>query len=190
MFNPDTAVSSFMPSLETAARTLKVMPIIAPVHSDAEIEAAVRDIGRESGGGLVSHPDLFMGAHRALVISAAARNNIPAVYPNAIFARGGGLLSYGPDQLDNFRRTATYVDHILRGEKPGDLPVQLPTKFKMVVNRKTGGGVASRRARAAGRDASDWIFRVWQARANSKSFGRIPQRLERNRLRRRPKRSA
>jgi putative ABC transport system substrate-binding protein len=78
-----------------------------------------------------------MLAHRAPIISAAARNNVPAVYPNSTYARDGGLLSYGPDQVDPFRRAATYVDRILRGEKPGDLPVQFPTKFEMVVNRKT-----------------------------------------------------
>ena len=82
-------------------------------------------------------PDLFTAAHRAPIISAAARNNVPAVYSGSYYARDGGLLSYGADRVDVFRRAATYVDRILRGEKPGDLPVQLPTKFEMVVNRKT-----------------------------------------------------
>ena len=75
--------------------------------------------------------------HRAPIVLAAARNNVPAVYSASYFARDGGLLAYGPDQVDNWRRAATYVDRILRGEKPGDLPVQLPVKFEMVVNRKT-----------------------------------------------------
>jgi hypothetical protein len=78
-----------------------------------------------------------MTAHRVPVISAAVRNNVPAVYLNSYFAREGGLLSYGPDPVDTFRRAASYVDRILRGEKPGDLPVQFPTKFEMVVNLKT-----------------------------------------------------
>jgi putative ABC transport system substrate-binding protein len=78
-----------------------------------------------------------MVAHRAQVISAAARNNVPAVYAPSFFTRDGGLLSYGPDPVDIWRRAASYVDRILRGEKPGDLPVQFPTKFEMVVNRKT-----------------------------------------------------
>ena len=84
-------------------------------------------------------PDVFTNVHRASIISAAARNNVPAVYASSgsTFVRDGGLLSYGPDLLDLFRRAATYVDRILRGEKPGDLPVQLPTKFEMVVNRGT-----------------------------------------------------
>jgi putative ABC transport system substrate-binding protein len=138
MFNPDTApVSAFMPSLEAAARSLKVVPITAPVHDDGEIETAIRALGREPGGGLVVLPDVFMNVHRAAIILAAARINVPAVYDVSAFARDGGLLSYGPDQVDNFRRAATYIDRILRGAKPGDLPVQFPTKFEMVVNLKT-----------------------------------------------------
>jgi putative ABC transport system substrate-binding protein len=140
MFNPDTApVSTFMPSLETAARSLKVEPIIAPVHSDEEIETAIIALGREPVGGLVVPPDAFMIAHRAPVISVAARNNVPAVYALSKLVRDGGLLSYGVDRVDLLRRAASYVDRILRGEKPGDLPVQLPTKFEMVVNRKSHG---------------------------------------------------
>jgi putative ABC transport system substrate-binding protein len=137
MFNPDTnAVSVYRPSFETAARSLKVVPITAPVHSDAEIETAITALGREPGGGLVV-PGGFTLTHRASIISAAARNNVPAVYARSEFVRDGGLLSYGPDPVDNWRRAASYVDRILRGEKPGDLPVQFPTKFEMVVNRKT-----------------------------------------------------
>jgi putative ABC transport system substrate-binding protein len=81
-------------------------------------------------------PDVFLLPHRTSIISAAARNNVPAVYPLSYYARDGGLLSYGVDQVDTWRRAASYVDRILRGEKPGDLPVQFPTKFEMVVNRK------------------------------------------------------
>jgi putative ABC transport system substrate-binding protein len=142
MFNPDTApVSSFMPSLEAAARSLKVTPIIAPVHSDGDIETAITALGREPGGGLVVMPDSFMNVHRARIILAAARNNVPAIYWPSDFARDGGLLSYGIDSLDLYRRAASYVDRILRGDKPGDLPVQLPTKFEMVVNRKTANAL-------------------------------------------------
>jgi putative ABC transport system substrate-binding protein len=139
MFNPGTApASAFIPSsLETAARALKVVAIAAPVHSDAEIETAIVALGREPGGGLVVMPDAFTAVHRAAIISAAARNNVPAVSFQHRFARDGGLLSYAPNEVDIARRAATYVDRILRGEKPGDLPVQLPTKFEMVVNRKT-----------------------------------------------------
>jgi putative ABC transport system substrate-binding protein len=138
MFNPDTApVSAFVPSFKTAARSLKVEPITAPVHSDAEIETATIALGREPGGGLVVPAGGFMFAHRATIISAAARNNVPAVYSGSEFVRDGGLLSYGVDPVDIYRRAASYVDRILRGEKPGDLPVQFPTKFEMVVNLKT-----------------------------------------------------
>jgi putative ABC transport system substrate-binding protein len=138
MFNPDTApASAYMPSFETAARLLKVEPIIAPVHSDAEIETALVALGREPLSGVVGMPDAWMTVHRAPIILAAARNNVPAVYSQSAFARGGGLLYYGIDQVDTWRRAASYVDRILRGAKPADLPVQLPTKFEMVVNRKT-----------------------------------------------------
>jgi putative ABC transport system substrate-binding protein len=138
MFNPDTApVSVYMPSLEKAARLLKVVLIISPVHSDVEIETSIIALGREPGGGLVVMPDVFTNVHHAPIILAAARNNVPTVDSNPYYARDGGLLSYGPDPVDIFRRAATYVDRILRGAKPGDLPVQFPTKFEMVVNLKT-----------------------------------------------------
>jgi putative ABC transport system substrate-binding protein len=140
MFNPDNMapVSILLPSLETAARSLKLGQIIAPVHNDEEIEAAIATLAREPGGGLVVMPDGgFTVVHRAPIILAAARNNVPAVYTLSEAAREGGLLSYGFDLVEGYRRAASYVDRILRGEKPGDLPVQLPTKFEMVVNRKT-----------------------------------------------------
>jgi len=138
MFNPDNpGASLYVPSLETAAQSLKVVPIPAPVHSDVEIETAIVAQGRELGGGLVIMPDTTTFLHRARLILAAARNNVPAVYWLSTFARDGGLLSYGVDLPDLYRRAASYVDRILRGEKPGDLPVQFPTKFEMVVNLKT-----------------------------------------------------
>jgi putative ABC transport system substrate-binding protein len=138
MFNPDTTPGSvYVSSFETAARTLKVEAIIAPVHSDAEIETAIKALGHEPGGGLAVMPDVFTVVHHGPIISAAARNNVPAVYAQSEFARDGGLLSYGPDLVDTLRRAASYVDRILRGAKPGDLPVQFPTKFEIVVNLKT-----------------------------------------------------
>ena len=140
MFNPDTTSSGgsyYLPVFEEAARSLKVAPIVAPVHSDAEIETVITSLGREPGGGLVVSTDPFMFVHRAPTILLAARNNVPAVYWNDVFTRDGGLLSYAPDPMDIFRRSASYVDRILRGAKPPDLPVQLPVKFKMVVNVRT-----------------------------------------------------
>jgi putative tryptophan/tyrosine transport system substrate-binding protein len=138
IFNPDTApVSVFMPSFETAARSLKVVPIAAPVHDDAEIETAIVALGREPRGGLVVMPDTFTIVHRVPIISAAARNKVPAVYPRPDYARDGGLLCYGVDQVDPWRRAAPYVDRILRGAKPSELPVQFSTKFELVINLKT-----------------------------------------------------
>jgi putative ABC transport system substrate-binding protein len=113
------------------------VPIVTPVHSDGEIETAITALGREPGGGLIVIPDIFTNVHRAPIVSAAARHKVPAVHNLSAYARDGGLLSYGPDRVDNWRRAATYVDRILRGAKPAELPVQLPTKFEMVVNLKT-----------------------------------------------------
>jgi putative tryptophan/tyrosine transport system substrate-binding protein len=144
MFNPDTAPgggSYFLPSFEATARSLKVEPIKAPVHNDAEIETVINSLGREPGGGLVVMADGFMQVHRTPIISLAARSNIPAVYYAAVFVRDGGLLSYGANFLDIFRRSASYVDRILRGEGPADLPVQLPTKFEMALDLKTAGAL-------------------------------------------------
>ena len=100
LFNPDTTPASlYLPSLETAARSLKMAPIVAPVHSDKEIEAAIIDLVHEPRGGLIVMPDGFMTAHRAPIISAAARNNVPAVYIASEFVRDGGLLSYAPEKV-------------------------------------------------------------------------------------------
>jgi putative ABC transport system substrate-binding protein len=137
MFNPDLPPAGYMPSFELAARSLKVELITAPVHGDVEIETAIIALGREPGGGLVVMPDAFTSVHRAPIILAAAQNNVPVVYSGSAFVKDGGLLSYGVDRLDNFRRAATYVDRILRGAKPAELPVQLPTKIEMVINLKT-----------------------------------------------------
>jgi putative ABC transport system substrate-binding protein len=126
MFNPDTAPgggSIFLPSFEAASRSLKMAPIVAPVHSDAEIEAVIASLGRELGGGFIVPPDAFMLVHRAQVMLLAARDNVPAVYPRSAYVRDGGLLAYGPDVVDIFRRAALYVDRILRGAKPSELPV-------------------------------------------------------------------
>jgi putative tryptophan/tyrosine transport system substrate-binding protein len=139
MFNPDTtpAASVYIPSVETATLALKVVAITEPVHSDVEIETAIIALGREPGGGFVIVPDLFKFVHRAPIILAAARNNVPAVYWASEFAREGGLLSYGVDEVDTWRRAATYVDRLLRGAKVSDLPVQYPTKFHLAINLKT-----------------------------------------------------
>ena len=120
-----------MPSLETAARSLNVTLIPAPVHSDAEIETAINALGHGPRAGLVVMPDIFMQVHRVPIIAAAARTNVPAVYPRSDFPRDGGLLSYGPNPVDIWRRAGSYADSILRGAKSGDLPVQFPSKLEM-----------------------------------------------------------
>ena len=140
LFNPDTApyVSSFyLPLFEAAASSLKLVLIAAPVHSDAEIETVMASLGAEPGNGLVIPPDGFTTGHRSVIISLATRNNVPTVSSDAAFLRDGGLLSYGPDLGDMFHRAAPYVDRILRGARPEELPVQLPIKFLMAINLKT-----------------------------------------------------
>ena len=141
VFNPDPGdyvETYFLPHFQAAARLLKVAAIAAPVHNDAEIEAVITSLAREPGGGFVGSPDGFLADHREVVLSLAARNNVPAVYgSNPDIVRDGGLLFYGSDGQDEFRRSASYVDRILRGAKPADLPVQLPVKFVMAVNIKT-----------------------------------------------------
>jgi ABC transporter substrate binding protein len=98
---------------------------------------AVAGLEREPNGGVLVMPDAFTLAHRELIITLAARHRLPAIYPFAVFTKSGGLLSYGIDQVEFYRRAAAYVDRILKGEKPADLPVQAPTKFELVVNLKT-----------------------------------------------------
>jgi putative ABC transport system substrate-binding protein len=140
IFNPDTAPGHgkyYMPDFETAARSSQVTPIPAAVHSIADLEAVITDLGRELGGGFVATADFFLLNHRTQMIAAAAQNHVPAVYPWREVAAAGGLLSYGPDLEDIVRRAAPYVDRILHGAKPAELPVQLPTKFEMTVNVKT-----------------------------------------------------
>jgi putative ABC transport system substrate-binding protein len=139
MFNPDTAPgggSYYLGPFEAAARSLTVEPVVARVHSDAEIEMAIAALGREQAGVVVAS-DSFMSIHRGTVISSAARNKVPAIMDFFNFTREGGLIAYGTNNVDLFRRAATYVDRILRGAKAGDLPVEIPTKFDLVINLKT-----------------------------------------------------
>jgi putative tryptophan/tyrosine transport system substrate-binding protein len=139
MFNPDTAPSGgnvFLGSFEAAARLLTVEPFTVPVRSDAEIETAVATLGRERAG-LVTMDDSFMAVHFGTVISSSARNKVPTISVAIEHVRRGSLISYGPDFNDLFRRAAGYVDRILRGEKPADLPVQTPTKYLTALNLKT-----------------------------------------------------
>ena len=144
MFNPDTAPlggAYFLGSFEAAAQSLGVEPITAHVRSDDEIEAMITSLGGGQSG-LVIMTDSFMGVHRGTVISLAARTKVPVIGADLpSFAREGGLLSYGASLRDIFRRAAPYVDRILRGANPGDLPVQAPVKYEMIINLKTANAL-------------------------------------------------
>ena len=139
IFNPRTApyYPLYLRAIEEAASSFAVGPLAVEVHDDAEIERAISDIGREPDGGLIVMPDSFNMVHRRATIALADRYRVPAVYYFSLFATDGGLISYGPDEADMFRRAAGYVDRILKGAKPADLPVQQPTNFRMIINLKT-----------------------------------------------------
>ena len=137
LFNPATApYADYLGSFEASARSLAVEAIAAPVHSPSEFEAVFSALARDPNGGLVAMADIFLSNHRVEITTLATRYRIPAVYPFHQFTEVGGLLSYGNDPPDNFRRAATYVDRILKGEKAADLPVQAPTKYELVINLK------------------------------------------------------
>jgi putative tryptophan/tyrosine transport system substrate-binding protein len=138
MSNPDNpGPAQFSRSAGTSAANLAVDLIMAPVHGPAEIETAMTMVGRAPGGGLIVPPDGFTIVHRQLIIELAARYRLPAIYGVRVFPRDGGLVSYDYDRNDQYRLAAGYVDRILRGENPGDLPVQQPTKFELIINLKT-----------------------------------------------------
>jgi putative ABC transport system substrate-binding protein len=124
-------------SLEKAVPSFAVNFVASAVHNPAEIEQAIEAFARERNGGLIIPPNTTLTSHRDLIVALAARYRLPAVYPFRVFVTAGGLMSYGADRLDQFRRAASYVDRILRGAKPADLPVQQPSKFELVINLKT-----------------------------------------------------
>jgi putative ABC transport system substrate-binding protein len=139
MFNPELATYGpyYLRPFERAAKSFKVEPISAPVHDDADIELAIAALVRETNGGVVVLPDAFTtSTHRKQIIEMTARYQVPAIYPYRFMAADGGLMSYGIDVPDLYRRAASYVDRIIRGAKPADLPVQQPTKFELVINLK------------------------------------------------------
>jgi putative tryptophan/tyrosine transport system substrate-binding protein len=139
LFNPATATYAeyYLNPFKAAAASFGVEAIAAPVHDWSEFESVVAAQAREPNGALIIIPDIFTIAHRVEIISLAARHRLPAVYPFRFFAEVGGLLSYGVDLTDNFRRVAIYADRILKGEQPSVLPVQAPVKFELVINLKT-----------------------------------------------------
>jgi ABC-type uncharacterized transport system substrate-binding protein len=139
IYNPRTApyFPLYLRAIEQAAPSFAVETIALEVHNDAEIERAISTAARQPGAGLIVMPDTFNMVHRQTTIGLAAQHRLPAIYYFPFFAREGGLISYGPDEIDMFRRTAGYVDRILKGAKASDLPVQQPIAFRLVINLKT-----------------------------------------------------
>jgi putative ABC transport system substrate-binding protein len=139
LFNPASATYAeyWLNPFKAAAASFAVEAIATPVRDRSELDSVIAAQAREPNGGLIAMPDSFMDAHRVEITSLAARYRLPAVYPFRFFAEVGGLMSYGVDRTDNFRRAATYVDRILKGQKPADLSVQAPTKYELVINLKT-----------------------------------------------------
>jgi putative ABC transport system substrate-binding protein len=139
LFNPPTAtfIEGYLTPFRTAAASLGMEAIVAPVRDMPEAELVVAAQGREPNSGLVVIPDSFTVGHRAEITALAARYRVPAIYWSRSFAQAGGLISYGPYIVDEYRRAASYANRILRGEKPADLPVQAPTKYEQVINLKT-----------------------------------------------------
>jgi putative tryptophan/tyrosine transport system substrate-binding protein len=143
LFNPVSApyADYWLNPFKAAATSFAVEAIPAPVRDRSELETVIAAQAREPNGGLIAMPDSFLEVNRVEITSLAARYRLPAVYPFRLFAEVGGLLSYGVDRTDNFRRAATYVDRIFKGENPAELPVQAPIKFELVVNLKTAKAI-------------------------------------------------
>ena len=139
LFNPPTApfAQRFLEPLKGAASSIGVEVVASPVHDPTEIETVIAGFAREPNSGLLVLPSTFMLVHRDLIIGPAERYRLPAIYPFRYFAESGGLISYGNVPADGYRQAATYIDQILRGAKPADLPVQMSVKFELVVNLKT-----------------------------------------------------
>jgi putative ABC transport system substrate-binding protein len=140
VFSPDTAPFAplfWQPVADAAARSFAMEPMQMPVRDGRELAGEIETLAREPDGGLIVLPDVSTGNNRDLIIALAARHRLPAVYPFRHFATRGGLFSYGTDVADLFRRAASYVDRILKGAKPSELPVQAPVKFELVINMKT-----------------------------------------------------
>jgi putative ABC transport system substrate-binding protein len=138
LFNPDAAPNvGFYRAAEAAAPSLGVELVPLPVHNPAEIESSIATLAKSGSGGLIVAPHAVTIGNRDLIVGLAARHRLPAVYSDRYFAEGGGLLSFGNNTADMFQRSASYIDRILKGAKPADLPVQLPTKFELIINLKT-----------------------------------------------------
>jgi ABC-type uncharacterized transport system substrate-binding protein len=139
IYNPQTApfAGLYLGSVQSAAPSLALQIVDMPVHSDSDIEAAAAMFARRPGGGLIAIPDTFTIVRRDMIIALAARHRLPALYPTPSFTQSGGLMAYATDTRDSIQRAAGYIDRILRGAKPADLPVQAPAKFELSINLKT-----------------------------------------------------
>jgi putative ABC transport system substrate-binding protein len=139
MFNPNSApfARMFLPAMEAVRATSAFELIISPVRNETEIDRAIAAAGRQQSGGLIFLPDSFLNSRREMIVALTAKQHLPAIYSVSAFTRSGGLIAYGIERADLFRRSAVYVDRVLKGEKPADLPVQQPTKFELVINLKT-----------------------------------------------------
>src|SRR6516164_1791215 len=139
VFNPDTAPHYYvyLRSFEAVPRSIAVEVTAAPVRDTAEVEKVLAKLGRDPGSGLIVPADAFTVVHHQLFIRLAQQYRLPAIYAFRTYVALGALMSYGPDPYDLFRRSASYVDRVLKGEKPADLPVQQPTKFELAINLKT-----------------------------------------------------
>jgi len=139
LLNPETSAPPqfYMPSVQAAASSRGIEVLAAPVRGKDEIESIIAAQARSSDGGLIVMPAVFNVDNRELIIALAARHGVPAIYFNRLFPKSGGLIAYSPDYVEQFRLAPSYIDRILKGAKPGELPIQLPTKFELVINMKT-----------------------------------------------------
>jgi putative tryptophan/tyrosine transport system substrate-binding protein len=138
IYNPDNPAAAFFgQSFKDAAGPLAIQPIIAHVHDLADIEGVIKTSSERPNGGIFFAPDVTVGAHLEQIVAIVARYRVPSIYSEPLSVKIGGLVYYGTDRVDLYRRTASYADRVLRGEKPGDLPYQQPTKYQLVVNLKT-----------------------------------------------------
>jgi putative ABC transport system substrate-binding protein len=144
LFNPDTAANapSFVQPAKVAGSSLTVAVASAPVRTSTEVERAIAEFAQQPAGALIIVPDPFTAARRDLIVAAAARYRLPLITPFRHYTTAGGLASYGINTGGEYRRAATYIDRILRGEKPAELPVQAPTKFELMINLKTAKALA------------------------------------------------
>ena len=130
-------IQFFAPSIEAAASSFAMQVSTAPVHAKDEIEGVIAAQGRSPGGSLIVMPDSFNAINRELIIALASRYGVPAIYFYPLFVQAGGLIAYSDDPVDSFRQAAGYIDRILKGARPADLPIQQPTKFELAINLKT-----------------------------------------------------